>query len=156
MIYRGIYRYIKEYINILRYIMLILPKYPWPSANFRRKNNANLDSFVMLQQENLTSKFWVILKPYVSWLLTTFVAWESAGDYVDIKREVIQMKRKQIDFLKRELQSLQKDENSQMADYVKIGGNTAFKTTIRASINLALQLIWEKRDTQVKHAIIKI
>ena len=62
---------------------------------------------------------------YVSWLLTTFVAWESAGDYVAIKREVIQMKRKQIDFLKRELQSLQKDENSQMADYVKIGGNTA-------------------------------
>ena len=66
------------------------------------------------------------------------------------------MKRKQIDFLKRELQSLQKDENSQMADYVKIGGNTAFKTPIRASINLALQLIWEKRDAQVKHVIIKI
>ena len=41
-----------------------------------------------------------------------------------MKREVIQIKREQIDFLKRELQSLQKDENSQMADYVVIGGGT--------------------------------
>ena len=46
-----------------------------------------------------------------------------------MKRDVVLMKRTQIHFLKREVQSLQKDENSQMSDYVVIGESTVLFTT---------------------------
>ena len=38
------------------------------------------------------------------------------------------MKKAQIQFMKREVQALQKDGNSQMTDYVAIGGSKVFQS----------------------------